>query len=37
MRYQGGHGGISGPLWLVVPIVIIGVLYRLWQLYRRRR
>ena len=36
MRFHSGGGGISGPLWLVVPIVVIGVLFRLWQLFRRR-
>jgi len=36
-RFHGGGGGIHGPVWLVVPIVVVGVAFRLWQYFRRRR
>ena len=36
-RFHSGNGGIHGPWWLVVPLIVIGVGFRLWQLYQRRR
>jgi hypothetical protein len=35
MRFHGGNG-VSGPVWIVAPILILGGLFRLWQLSRRR-
>lgn len=37
MRFHSGNGSLRGPWWLIVPIIIIGVLFRLWQVYQRRR
>lgn len=37
LAFHGGGNGVSGPWWLVGPIVVVGGIFRLWQWQRSRR